>query len=315
METVNIKNIKELNGILPVFKERRMTSHDVVLRLRKILRIKKIGHMGTLDPLAEGLLLIGLGSGAKLNAYLSELDKSYIAEILIGQSTDTDDSEDDVIEHKIISSLCYDEAYARDILDSFTGRQMQLPPNYSAVKIAGQKAYEISRKGGLPDLRPREVEVYEADLLEIAIEENMRLPIWKVMFTVSKGTYVRSLARDIGKRLACGAHIKELFRDKVGSVCSEEAIGLDELEEADNATKLAYSKLINPLLLIDAPRYDLSREQFSKVENGIKIKLDSQDDCLALCYNKELKAIYEREITEIYKARVVFYKGIFCEED
>ncbi|MCF0104432.1 MAG: hypothetical protein HUJ51_03500 [Eggerthellaceae bacterium] len=163
-------------------------------------------------------------------------------------------------------------------------------------------------------MKPKEIEVYKADLLDIYEDEATGFPLWKAAFTVLKGTYVRSLARDIGSKLGCGAHIKGLFRSRVGDICAEDAIRLDELREAQDAAKLAYSKFIDPLPLLDVQAYELNKDQFSKVENGIKIKLASQEETLALCYNGQLKAIYERDISDIFKARVVFSKGIFCEE-
>jgi len=224
-------------------KPKGITSHDVVDRLRSITGERRIGHAGTLDPNASGLLILGIGrvSTRKLFQFL-KLDKEYEAEIFLGEERETDDTEGKTRNFKsqIIDEIS--ENQIRKIIKIFTGEQMQNPPAFSAIKIKGKKAYEIARKGKNPGLTPRKIVIYKIDLLDY------KFPILKIRTKVSSGTYIRSLARDIGRNLGCGAYLLNLRRIKIGKYCIEDSIALSDLnmDNIKNHT-LIDKHLISPI--------------------------------------------------------------------
>jgi tRNA pseudouridine55 synthase len=209
---------------LLIDKPKGITSHDVVDELRKITGEEKIGHAGTLDPNATGLLIVGVGRKAtkKLGKITKNTKKTYQAEVFLGEERDTDDSEG-VVMAKAKGVLPPSENEIRLILLSFLGQQKQKPPAYSALKIKGKKAYQLSRKGKEVKLKPRKITIYFIKLTDY------KYPILKLETMVSSGTYIRALARDIGKQLSCGAYLKELRREKIGNYSVEKAIKLENL--------------------------------------------------------------------------------------
>lgn len=219
----------DLSLILGVKKPKGCTSHDVVNACRRIFGERRIGHAGTLDPMAEGVMIVLVGPAARLNAYLENFDKTYTARISFGSATDTDDAEGSVIRTSSIPTDVLNETYATSVLNAFLGEQKQMPPAYSAIKQQGQKAYEAARKGKILTLVPRDINVYAADLL--AIESTGSSVYWDVRFSVSKGTYIRALARDIGSKAGSAAHLSSLRRDSIGKVYLEDCPTLDELEQ------------------------------------------------------------------------------------
>lgn len=211
---------------LLIDKPKGLTSHDVVDSVRKITGEKKVGHAGTLDPNATGLLIIGVGKGAtkKLGQIAKKTRKKYKAEIFLGEEKNTDDSQGVTIS-KAKGFLPPAEREVRLILATFLGEQEQTPPAFSAVKIKGEKAYELARKGKDVHLVPRKIKVYSIKLL------SYKYPILKIEAVVSGGTYVRALARDIGKSLGCGAYLKSLRRTNIGIYSLKDAVSLDKLGE------------------------------------------------------------------------------------
>jgi len=207
-------------------KPKGITSHDVIVRLRKITQEKKIGHAGTLDPNATGLLIVGVGreSTKKLGKISKGTKKIYEAEIFLGEEKDTDDIEGILIS-KAKGFLPPSEKEVRLILSSFIGEQEQAPPSFSAIKIKGKKAYEIARKGGKVKLTPRTITFYSLRLIKY------HYPVLTVKTIVSPGTYIRSLARDLGKKLGCGAYLKNLRRMGTGKFSIDEAVKLDILNK------------------------------------------------------------------------------------
>ncbi len=209
---------------LLINKPRGITSHDVISKIRKITDTKKVGHAGTLDPLATGLLVVGIGreSTKKLGKISKGTKKNYLAEIFLGEERDTDD-----VEGKIISKSekfpIPDETSIEETLKNFEGEQEQIPPIYSAIKIKGRKSYELARKGKEISLKKRKVVIYSIELLEY------EFPILKIETVVSSGTYIRALARDIGKKLGCGGYLKNLQRTKIGKFDLKGAVDLEKL--------------------------------------------------------------------------------------
>lgn len=218
----------ELSLMLAVDKPLGMTSHDVVNACRRIFGEKRIGHAGTLDPAASGVLIMLVGPATRLNAYLEGHDKRYVAHIIFGACTDTDDAEGTVIRESPVPSEVLSEAFAQRVLRGFLGQQMQMPPIYSAIKKAGTKAYEAARAGKVIDLEARPIEVIAADL--VSIQEDEGRVIWEVSFHVSKGTYIRALARDIGRAAGTEAHLYALKRASIGDITLDDCVSLEALE-------------------------------------------------------------------------------------
>lgn len=212
--------------LLLIDKPKGITSHDVVDEVRKIAKEVKVGHGGTLDPKATGLLIIGVGkeSTKKLGELTKSASKEYEAEIYIGAETDTDDSEGKIVT-KAKGVLPPGENEIRLILTTFLGDQEQLPPKYSAIKIKGKKAYELARSKKSFKLKPRKVTIYSIKLVDY------QYPTLKIITKVSSGTYIRSLARDIGKKLGMGAYLKNLRRVKIGDFDIKSAKKLNDLNK------------------------------------------------------------------------------------
>lgn len=210
-----------INGVINVYKERGYTSHDVVAKLRGILKQKKIGHTGTLDPEAEGVLPVCLGNGTKLCDMLTDKRKEYIAQFLFGVTTDTQDMTGTVISEKEVRIT---EAEAETAIMAFLGEYAQIPPMYSACKVNGRRLYELAREGKEVERRPRNTVIYELEIL------SMRLPEVKIRVVCSKGTYIRTLCHDIGEKAGCGAAMKSLLRTKVDRFELEKAKRLSEIE-------------------------------------------------------------------------------------
>ncbi|MBR4587450.1 MAG: tRNA pseudouridine(55) synthase TruB [Lachnospiraceae bacterium] len=221
-----------MDGMIGIYKEKGYTSHDVVARMRGILKIKKIGHTGTLDPEAEGVLPVAIGAATKLCDMFSDRSKTYRAVIRLGISTDTEDmtgtvtAEDEnwkgLTDDKIISAV-----------DSFAGEYEQIPPMYSALKVDGHKLYEYARKGIEIERKPRLLNIY--DIKTTSID----LPWVSIEVTCSKGTYIRTLSKDIGAKLSCNACMQSLLRTRVSDFCMEDAITLAELEKIRDEGRLA----------------------------------------------------------------------------
>ncbi len=213
-----------VNGIIIINKAIGLTSHDVVSRVRKLLHQRRVGHTGTLDPLASGVLPICVGQGTRVAEYLSEDGKAYQAEIIFGTVTDTYDAEGAVLRTADTSTLSL--ARIKEILPAFNGPQMQIPPRYSAIKIQGQPAYKRVRAGEEVTLEPRAVTIHHLEVLQ------WQAPRLTLAIGCSKGTYIRSLAYDLGERLGCGAYLAALVRTRSGPFSLKESITLEQLAEA-----------------------------------------------------------------------------------
>jgi tRNA pseudouridine55 synthase len=209
---------------LLINKPKSITSHDVIYFVRNITSVKKVGHAGTLDPNATGLLIVGVGrnSTKKLGWLTKDTKKEYEAEIFLGEERDTDDCEGKVVSKKNNVSAPK-KTLLNKTLTSFKGKQKQIPPSYSAIKIKGKKAYELARKGKQMSLKERDVTIHSIELLEY------KYPVLKIKTMVSSGTYIRALARDIGKQLGCGAYLRNLKRTKIGDFNLKNAVDMNNL--------------------------------------------------------------------------------------
>lgn len=213
-----------MNGIINVYKEKGYTSHDVVAKLRGILHKKKIGHTGTLDPDATGVLPVCVGKATKVCDLLTDRDKTYKAVVKLGVTTDTLDLTGEILSEQKVSVT---EEDLQRILPEFTGEIMQIPPMYSAIKMNGKKLYELARKGQEIERKARPVTIHSLTLTDVNLQEQE----FSIEVCCSKGTYIRSLCADMGERLGCGAAMKSLLRTRVGEFRLENAVTLSEIEE------------------------------------------------------------------------------------
>ena len=212
-----------INGIVNIYKEKGYTSHDVVAVLRKVVGQKKIGHTGTLDPDATGVLPVCLGRATKVCEFLTDHDKTYEALLLLGKTTDTQDISGEVLEERNPGDLTEEEV--RSCIESFIGEYDQIPPMYSALKVNGKKLYELAREGKTVERKSRKVQIHGIRILE------MNLPHVRMEVDCSKGTYIRTLCHDIGEKLQVGGCMEELERTKVGRFLKEDAVTLDEVRQ------------------------------------------------------------------------------------
>ena len=212
-----------INGIVNIYKEKGYTSHDVVAVLRKVVGQKKIGHTGTLDPDATGVLPVCLGRATKVCELLTDHDKTYEALLLLGKMTDTQDISGEVLEERDPGDLTEEEV--RSCIESFIGEYDQIPPMYSALKVNGKKLYELAREGKTVERKSRKVQIHGIRILE------MNLPHVRMEVDCSKGTYIRTLCHDIGEKLQVGGCLAERERTKVGRFLKEDAVTLDEVRQ------------------------------------------------------------------------------------
>jgi tRNA pseudouridine 55 synthase len=261
-----------MNGILNILKPCGMTSFDVVARIRGLLRTRKCGHTGTLDPLAAGVLPICIGNATKAIEYMVEKDKLYRAELTLGTSTDTQDSTGSVVFERVVE--CTDMEI-EDTVKSFIGDSMQLPPMYSAIKVNGVKLYELAREGIDIDRTPRLINIHSIDIVNVNREGKVR-----ILFDVhcSKGTYIRTLCSDIGDRLGCGGHMSFLLRKRAGAFDLSTAITLEELKKSIDEGYV--EKYLNGMEVVfdNFEEYHLDDIQERRLRNGIKLPLESSDD-------------------------------------
>lgn len=258
-----------MNGIILVNKPKNCTSHDVVYKVRKIVK-EKVGHTGTLDPLAEGVLPLLIGKGTLCSKYLIEHDKEYEIVLKLGISTETMDGEGKVIENKEVEEELLDKKHVEEILESFVGKQKQTPPIYSAIKVKGKKLYEYARRGEKVEIPKREIEIYEIKL--IAINREKKEIEFKV--SCSKGTYIRSLCTDIAKKLGTIGYMSELKRLKVGNFKIEDTIIIDENIRKEDIEK----KLITiEELFKTKEKIELNTKKLILFLNGVKLNENKED--------------------------------------
>ena len=266
------------------------TSHDIVRDIRRWTGLRRVGHGGTLDPLASGLLPIFVGAATRLNEYLAPYRKSYEATVLLGQATDTDDSEGQVISTSEVPPLTAQEIDAA--LDQFRGEIDQVPPQFSAIKRDGVAAYRSARAGEHVEIEARAVTIHELQATEVS------LPHVRLTMSVSTGTYVRAIARDLGEALGCGAHVIEMRRTGIGDRSASDGHSPEALAAAAEAGNV-WSLSVSPAdLFPDWPHFHLQGEQLQRIKRGQKIRhapVDGWDRALALNADNEVTAVLRRD--------------------
>ena len=249
-----------MDGIINVYKEAGFTSHDVVAKLRGICRQKKIGHTGTLDPQATGVLPVCLGNATRACEMLTDRTKEYVAELLLGQITDTQDITGTVLEER---KVAVSEAQVREVIAGFVGGYDQIPPMYSALKVNGKKLYELAREGKTVERKARPVKIFDIQI------EKMELPEVTMTVSCSKGTYILTLCHDIGAKLSVGGCMKELLRTKVGRFELSESLTLDELQKLKEEDRLAEAVLPVEEVFKELPEIRSDTEELDKLlKNG-----------------------------------------------
>lgn len=256
------------HGIINVYKEKGFTSHDVVAKLRGITRQKKIGHTGTLDPDAEGVLPVCLGSATKVCDLLTDRDKVYRTVLLLGMDTDTQDISGTVLEEKEVTGITQEQV--TDAVMSFIGEYAQIPPMYSAIKINGKKLYELAREGKTVERKPRNVTIHDIRIRKID------LPRVEMEVSCSKGTYIRTLCHDIGERLGCGGCMESLLRTQVGHFSLDNSIRLDEISKITEAGKLPDILLPVDEVFVQYPKIQIPSDLEKKLKNGNPFPMKGQ---------------------------------------
>lgn len=280
------------NGILNINKPQGITSHDVVDVIRKLFPKTKVGHTGTLDPLATGVLPICIGEATKLTNNLTCENKVYKVKMLLGVETDTYDVTGKIMFASVVNK---DEIYIKERIKRFIGKQLQTPPIYSAIRVNGKRAYSYARDGENIELKPREIEIYSIDNIDVDLSKK------EVTFLVrcTKGTYIRSLVHDIGKKIGCGAIMTELERVETGNFKIQNSIKLYDF------LKLEYTDMLDKIISIEeyykgSKKVNLDQKLYEKFLNGVKLEVDTNETLvrvycenrykgLGIIENKELK--------------------------
>jgi len=297
-----IKNV--VSGVLVVDKPVGLTSHDVVQIIRRGTGIRRAGHTGTLDPRASGVLVVLIGPAVRLSEYVSASDKRYQATIRLGSSTDTYDAEGTITGSSPVEDIT--EEQFDEILQTFTGEIEQVPPPYSAVKVKGRKAYEMAREGEEVDLQPRTINVYSLEILEWAPPEVV------VDVYCSSGTYVRSLANDLGNALGCGAHLVGLRRTKSGRFTLRDAVPLRRLQETFDAGTWYRHLIPAAEALADWPMVELNGDEVELVRHGHRVAAaeDAQGWARGVSEQGDLVALMEVDpVTHEWQPRKVFFQS------
>lgn len=253
-----------MDGIFNIYKEKGFTSHDVVAIVRRTIHMKKVGHTGTLDPDAEGVLPVCVGKATKLSDVIMDGRKSYRAMLKLGVTTTTEDASGEVLETKEVN---FDEENIRKVTASFIGKLEQVPPMYSAVKVNGKKLYELAREGKEIERKSRTIEVYDIRIRRFLPPDRVEMDV-----DCSKGTYIRTLCADIGKALGCGGHMAELLRTATGAFSLENAIKLEELKALAEQEKAEDALLTMEDALWDFPMVQVSEKSTKFLYNGGKIQ-------------------------------------------
>lgn len=287
-----------MDGILPLWKERSMTSHDCVFKLRKILQTKKVGHGGTLDPDVDGVLPICIGKGTKVIEYLQDSGKIYEGEITLGFSTTTEDRSGEVVAEKAVEKPLTDTEIDQ-MMASFVGKITQVPPMYSAVKVNGKRLYEYARAGKTVERPKREaiIESFQRTTTPV-YDEIQKTQSWRFQVTCGKGTYVRTLAVDLGAKLGYPAHMSDLTRLASGGFSVGQAVTLAQVSELMEEKQI--DQVLQPIeaAMKEFPRIDLTDAVWQKVKNGQVLPLstfglkEAPEKLIAFFYQNQLVSLY-----------------------
>ena len=276
-------------GFLNIYKPKGKTSHDVVSILRRVTKVKQIGHTGTLDPFAEGVLPICIGKATRLIEYLND-EKAYVGTIKFGQATTTYDLEGEVTNSSELKPTIDD---IEQELCFFKGEIEQLPPIYSAIKVNGKKLYEYARKGEEVEIKPRKVCINELKILNYNIDEQTL----ELYIDCSKGTYIRSIANDLGEKLGCFGHLIKLVRVKAGDFFVQDSVKLEDLQTKEDVL----NDLIYPLDKLNYQKYELDNLEKEKISNGMQIiaKNDLQNGITILTNQNKIVAVAEADANRL----------------
>lgn len=273
-----------MDGIVLINKDKGISSFGVVAKMRKIFNTKKVGHCGTLDPNATGVLPIMIGNATKVSKYLIEHDKEYIAILKLGVKTDSGDEEGNIVETDSFKLNIDDEEFYKKKISEIIGVQEQIPPMYSAVKVNGKKLYEYARQGIEIERKARKIEIYSIEIIKIDYDNN------EIKFKVScsKGTYIRTLCEKIAEELGSIGHMKELIRTRVDKFKIEDSITISELEKLENKEKCVIP--IN-YVFSDFNNIDINKKQKELLVNGVRLSVENEDGVYNLFCNEEYLGI------------------------
>jgi tRNA pseudouridine55 synthase len=299
-----------VSGIVNINKPPGPTSFQVVEMVRQRSGVRRVGHAGTLDPMASGVLLVLLGQAARVSEYLMDLPKTYRATVRLGTSTTTYDAEGEVVEERAYSAVARSEV--TDALGAFVGEIMQAPPAFSAVKVGGERAYRRARRGEGITMAPRRTRIDRIELLRF------EPPDMEIEVECGRGTYIRSLAHDLGEKLACSAHLSALTRTRVGTIKVEDAIGMEQLEAAFERGDWREHLLPMDYALLEMPAITLHIEDEKDIRHGQSVVIDEDRtealpaiedgmQCRAYAEDGSLVAIirYDSD-SEMWRPRKVF---------
>jgi len=270
-----------MDGIIIINKPKNCTSHDIVQKAKKIFH-EKVGHTGTLDPMATGVLPLLIGKGTLCSKYLINHDKVYDVELTLGVKTDTADSEGTIIEEKKITEEAFQKEKLEDVLKGFLGKQEQIPPMYSAIKVKGKKLYEYAHKGQTVQVQPRQIEIYQIELRQIEVEKK------EIQFRVacSKGTYIRSLCEDIAEKMGTVGCMSDLNRIQVGNFKIVDAVFMDELEEKIKNSEFMEQHFITLEKLFQKKKsINLDDRKLKLFLNGVKLTQELEDENYRIYHN------------------------------
>ena len=303
-------------GILPIYKQRGITSHDVVFKARKILKMKKIGHAGTLDPEVDGVLLLLLGGATKVSDYAMDLGKSYRAEVCLGIKTTTEDLTGEVLEECNVSDI--DINKIKDVLQTLIGEIEQTPPIYSAVKVKGKKLYEYARAGKFDVKIPsRKVNIYDVEFIESSDYYKDNKFYFSINISCGKGTYVRTIATDIGKKLNLPSTMSKLTRTRSGKIELDNCLTLSEVEQLLEKNKLEEKLLKKEYALEEYQFVEIPKFRAQQVMNGLRFRKNQFPDYdftdgIVFTYENEAIAIYylKNQDDELLYVKTTFPKII-----
>lgn len=292
-----------MDGILPLWKPKGMTSHDCVIKIRKLFQTKKVGHTGTLDPEVEGVLPICIGQATKIVPFLTDTKKTYIAEMKLGEATETEDSYGKIIETADVGHFPSNQEIDA-VLQSFSGEITQIPPMYSAVKVNGRKLYEYARANEPVERPSRKVHIFEINRLHTNPKE--KTAAFKVV--CSKGTYIRTLCVDIGKKLGYPAHMSNLKRTETGAFTEETAVTFEEIAEAIEENE--QETILKPLIMgvNHLAQVYVDEETKWKIRHGQKLKRPlkvPETNPFVMMYQDELLAVYKLHETNQNEIKAV----------
>ena len=276
-----------MNGIIIINKHKGCTSHDIVYKVKKMFN-EKVGHTGTLDPMATGVLPLLIGKGTQCSKYLINHDKIYNVTLQLGEKTDTADSEGKVIETKEVKEETLKKENIEKIFEKFKGKQEQIPPIYSAIKVNGKKLYEYARKGQEVEIKPRKIEIYNIELLNI----NEKQKQIEFQVSCSKGTYIRSLCEDIAQRLETVGYMLELKRIQVGNFNIKDAITIEQLENnIDNKEFIEENFIQFEEIFKNKEKIELDDRKLRLFLNGVQLTMTCKDEIYRIYSNNKFIGI------------------------